>query len=169
MAFNRDDALRNAEKALRANKLEAAIAEYERVVEHYPRDVNTANTLGDLYARTGQIDGAIAQYTRAADHFFAEGFFPKASALFKKILKIRPDDEQALLRLGQLAAKQGLLADARSFLTTVEGRRRARGDSTGADDVLIELAEADAENADARMQAARIFAARGDADRASSS
>lgn len=169
MAFNRDDALRNAEKALKANKLDAAIAEYARVVEHNPRDFNTANTLGDLHARAGQIDSAIAQYARIADQFFADGFFPKASALFKKILKIRPDDEQALLRLGQLAAKQGLLADARSFLTTVEGRRRARGDSTGADDVLIELAEADAENADARMQAARIFAARGDADRASSS
>ncbi len=169
MAFNRDDALRNAEKALKANKLDAAIAEYVRVVEQNPRDVNTANTLGDLYARVGQIDSAIAQYARIADHFFAEGFYPKASALFKKILKIRPDDEQALMRLGQLAAKQGLLADARTFLSTVEGRRRARGDSTGADDVLIELAEADTENADARMQAARIFAARGETDRASSS
>ena len=39
----------------------------------------------------------------------ADGFLPKASALFKKILKIRPEDEHSMLRLGQIAAKQGLL------------------------------------------------------------
>ena len=39
---------------LRQGKLDAAIAEYLRVVEDQPRDWNAANMLGDLYARAGQ-------------------------------------------------------------------------------------------------------------------
>ena len=168
MAFNRDESLRAGERFLKLGKLDQAIAEYARVVEHQPRDLNTANTLGDLYARAGQTDSAIAQYTRIADQFVADGFYPKASALLKKALKIRPDDEQALLRLGQIAARQGLLADARSFLTTVAAKRRARKDEWGADDVLIELADIESADPEARMQAARIMAARGQDDDASS-
>lgn len=166
MAFNRDEAIRAAEKALKANKIDQAITEYARVVEHQPRDFATANLLGDLYARAGQTDSAVAQYSRIALQFVADGFLPKAAALFKKILKIRPDDEDALLRLGQIAAKQGLLADARSYLSAVAANRRARGDARGAEDVLIEMADVDPADVEARMQAARLLAARGDADAA---
>jgi protein involved in temperature-dependent protein secretion len=166
MAFKRDDVLRNAEKALRSGKLDQAIAEYARILEYQPRDFTTANTLGDLYARTGQYEAAIAQFTRIAEQFLADGFYPKASALFKKILKIRPDDEQALLRLGQLSAKQGLLADARAFLHEIAARRRRRGDHRGADDIVIELADTEAADADTRLQAARILAGRGEVDAA---
>jgi len=165
--FDREAVLRNADKALKANKIDQAIAEYERVVEHQPKDVATANLLGDLYARAGRLDGAIAQYTRIAEQFVEDGFYPKASAQFKKILKLRPDDEGTLLRLGRLAARQRLLADARSYFLTVSARRRERGDAQGADDVLIELADAEGADADTRMQAARILAARGQRDAAS--
>lgn len=161
MKFDRESSLRSAERAVQTGKLDQAIAEYARIVEHQPRDFNSANTLGDLYARAGQTDSAIAQYAKIAEHFLQEGFLPKASALFKKILKIRPDDEQALLRLGEIAAKQGLLADARSSMNAVATRRRARGDAAGADDILIALADLDAGDIEGRMQAARIMAARG--------
>jgi Flp pilus assembly protein TadD len=58
VAFDRAVTLRNAEKLIRQGKLDAAIAEYLRVVEDAPDDWNVANTLGDLYARAGQIDKA---------------------------------------------------------------------------------------------------------------
>ena len=58
------------------------------MVEDQPRDWATANTLGDLYVRVGQPDEAAAQYARIAHHFMVEGFFPKAAALFKKLLKL---------------------------------------------------------------------------------
>ena len=77
MAFDREDTLKKAEKLLRQGRLDAAIAEYVRVVEDQPRDWNTANTLGDLYARAGQTDKAIAQYTRIADNLVHEGFYPE--------------------------------------------------------------------------------------------
>src|SRR6185436_18582436 len=95
--FDREAALKTAEKAMRQGRIDAAIAEYLRIVEAQPRDWNSANALGDLYVRANQIDKGVAQYTRIADHLNSEGFFPKAAALYKKILKIKPGEEYALL------------------------------------------------------------------------
>ena len=103
MAIDREDTLKKAEKLLRQGKLDAAIAEYLRVVEDQPRDWTTANTLGDLYVRAGQPDKAAAQYTRIAEHFIDEGFYPKAGAIYKKILKLRPDDEGVQLHLAEIS------------------------------------------------------------------
>ena len=92
MPIDRDDTLKKAEKLVRQGKIDGAIAEYLRVVEDQPRDWTTANTLGDLYVRAGQPEQAAAQYARIAEHFMTEGFYPKASAIYKKLLKLTPND-----------------------------------------------------------------------------
>ena len=102
MPIDRAATLRNAEKLLRQGKLAQAIAEYVRVVEEQPHDWNTANTLGDLYVRGGQIDKAVEQFVRIADHLYAEGFYPKAGALYKKVLKVNPDHGRAATGLALL-------------------------------------------------------------------
>jgi tetratricopeptide (TPR) repeat protein len=131
-ALDRQAALRSAEKALRQGRISDAIAEYLRIVEADRADWTTANALGDLYVRARQLDKGIAQFTRSADHLAAEGFHAKASALYKKILKLKPDDEYALLQSGEMAAQLGLLADARQAFIEVAARRRRRGDEAGA-------------------------------------
>ena len=130
MPFDREGTLRKAEKLLRQGKLDLAIAEYKAVIEDQPADWNTANTLGDLYIRAGQVDKAIAQYNDIAAHLANEGFFPKAVALYKKILKIKPDEERAMWHLGNISARQGLLVEARVNLIALAARRRA-GPSAG--------------------------------------
>jgi tetratricopeptide (TPR) repeat protein len=91
-----------------------------------------------------------------------EGFFPRAAALFKKILKIKPDDESIQLNLGEISAKQGLLADAKGYFTTVANRRRTRGDRAGADEIVVRLGTLDPSDFDARVMAARTLAQKGD-------
>ena len=119
MPFDREGTLRKAEKLLRQGKLDLAIAEYRGVIEAEPSDWNTSNTLGDLYFRAGQTDKAVSEYSRIADHLANEGFFPKAVALYRKILKIKPDEERTQWNLGQISARQGLLVDARAHFTSV--------------------------------------------------
>ncbi len=163
MPLDREDTLKKAEKLLRQGRLDAAIAEYLRVVEDQPRDWNTANTLGDLYVRANQPDKAVAQFARIADHFFQDGFYPKAAALYKKILKIVPDNEPSQLHLADLSVKLGLLADAKSYLTAVATRRRARGDKHGADEMVVRLGTVDPADIEARLAGARALAESGDA------
>src|SRR6476620_10205392 len=126
-SFDREAALKSAEKALRQGRVDAAIAEYLRIVEAQPRDWNSANALGDLYVKSKQVDKGIEQYTRIADHLAAEGFLPKAAALYKKILKFKPDQEYALLQSAEISAQQGLLADAKTAFRAVADKRRGRG------------------------------------------
>src|SRR5436190_15030039 len=125
------------------------------MVDDQPRDWNTANLLGDLYVRAGQIDPAIAQFSRMADALGSEGFLPKAAALYKKILKLRPNDDKALMKAGELAAEQGLLADARTFFTAAADGRRQRGDARGALEIAVRVGALNPGDVDARMRAAR--------------
>ena len=166
MAFDRDDTLKKAEKLLRQGRLEPAIAEYVRVVEEFPRDWSTANTLGELYARAGQPLQAVGQYTMIAQHFVDEGFYPKAAALYKKILKLQPEDETTQIQLADLSARQGLLADANSHLNAIAARRRAKGDRRGAAEIVVRLGTIDPADFDARLAAARTLEEMGEEEEA---
>jgi tetratricopeptide (TPR) repeat protein len=162
LATDRAESVKKAEKLLRQGKLDLAIAEYVRMVEEQPRDWNTRNTLGDLYVRASQLDKAVAQYLQIADHLFTEGFLPKAAALYKKILKITPQEESVQLHLAEISAKQGLLADAKGYFLAVAAKRKKRGDKAGADEIVIRLGSLDPSDYDARALAARILEQRGD-------
>jgi Flp pilus assembly protein TadD len=160
--FDREATLRKAEKLLRQGRLELAVAEYRSVIENQPSDWNTANTLGDLYVRAGQVDNAVAQYVRIADHLATEGFLPKAVATYKKILKIKPNEERALSQLGEIAGKQGLLADAKSAFTTLAEQRRGRGDRRGAAEARMRLGDIEGVDFPSQLAGARARAELGD-------
>ena len=162
MSIDREDTLKKAEKLLRTGRLDAAIAEYEKVIEDQPGDWITTNTLGDLYVRAGQPGKAAAQYTRIADHFMREGFYPKAGALYKKLLKLNPDDEASQLNLAEISQKQGLLHDAKAYLNALAARRRGRGDKAGAAEMVVRLGSVDPLDFDARLAAARTLVEMGD-------
>ena len=166
MPIDRDDTLKKAEKLVRQGKIDGAIAEYLRVVEDQPRDWTTANTLGDLYVRAGQPEQAAAQYARIAEHFMTEGFYPKASAIYKKLLKLTPNDEGAQLNVAELSQKQGLLADAKAQLNAIEARRRGRGDRAGAAEIVVRRGAIDPADFDARITGARTLVELGRADEA---
>src|SRR4029077_14056645 len=91
------------------------------------------------------------------DHLFNEGFYPKVAALYKKILKIKPDEESVQLHLGEISAKMGLLADAKTHFLGVAAQRRHRGDHAGADEITIRLGSLDPSDFDARMLAGRAL------------
>lgn len=156
MAIDRDDALRKAEKLLRQGRLDAAITEYEQVVDAYPDDIASASALGDLYGRAGKASQAVAQFLRLGDHFLKEGIHAKAAASYRKVLKLDGQHEGALLQLVEACAQQGQLADAKTHLQSAIDRRKGRGDQDGADALIIRLAELDPNDFEARLQAAWI-------------
>jgi tetratricopeptide (TPR) repeat protein len=155
VAIDRAATLHNAEKLLRQGKLDLAIAEYLRVAEEFPRDWNTGNLLGDLYVRAGKPDLAVDQFIRIADSLSDEGFLPKAHAIYKKILKLKPDHEHALLQGAEIASSQGLIVDARAYLNALLERRRGLGDQRGVAQMRIRLAMLDPADYAARFAAAR--------------
>lgn len=155
MPIDREATLKKAEKLLRAGKLDGAIAEYVRLAEEFPNDWAIVNSLGDLYARAGQPENAATQFARIADHLYAEGFMPKAAAVYKKVLKIKSDDEHTLQRLAELATRQGVFVDAKNYYRQIADRRRKKGDQQGADEMVVRIGEVDPSDAESKIQAAR--------------
>lgn len=156
MAIDRDEVLRKAEKLLRQGRLDDAIAEYERVVSESPEDVATGGALGDLYGRAGKPALAVGQFMRIGDHWLREGNHAKAAASYKKVLKLDPQHESALLQLVEACAQQGQLQDAKSHLKSAIDKRRERGDGDGADALVIRLSELDPSDFDAKVAAVHI-------------
>lgn len=139
MAIDRSATVRKAESLLGEGKLDEAIQEYVRLVDELPSDWSAGNMLGDLYVRAGDKDQAAGLFTRIADSQYEQGFVAKATAFYKKALKVKSGHERSLLQLAEIALKQELMADARLYLGQLLQRRRDRGDETGAAECLERL------------------------------
>jgi len=160
--IDRAATLRNAEKLIRQGKLPDAITEYVRLIEDQPNDWNLQNSLGDLYSRAGQVDKAIAQYGQIADHLNEEGAGAKAAAVYKKILKLKPDHEHTLVQVSEILGNQGRYADARSHLNALIELRRTKGDTRGALQARVRLGSLDPEDYEGRLAAASARIEMGD-------
>jgi tetratricopeptide (TPR) repeat protein len=156
--------LRHAEQLAHQGRLEDGIAEYRRLIDEAPRDWNAANSLGDLLVKTGQVPEAVELFARAAEVLAADGFAARACALYKKILKLQPHADAALIRAGELSADQGLIADARRFFAVAADGRQTRGDARGALDVRVRMAALDPDDLQARIAGARARLAMDDVD-----
>jgi tetratricopeptide (TPR) repeat protein len=114
MAGQREQVIQTAERFVSRGKIQAAIREYRKVLQNNPRDTNTLNRVGDLYARIDRIDEAVELFTRIAEQYSDEGFLLKAIAIYKKIIKLDPTSLPIYEQLAELYHRQGLVNEARS-------------------------------------------------------
>lgn len=114
MAIDRPQVIASAEKLVSRGKIEAAIKEYRKLLAENPNDASTLNRLGDLYARIDRIDEAVKLFSQIADRYTDDGFFVKAIAIYKKIIKLDPTRLAVYERLAELYHKQGLVPEART-------------------------------------------------------
>lgn len=117
---------------------EQALDAYVTHLAGDPEDWTAVNGLAELYLRIGQDEAAVPLLGRLADHLYAEGFLARASAIYKRILRIRTDDH-VLLSLTDIAAQEGRLLDAKQHLLQLERERRERGDIEGANQCVASL------------------------------
>jgi tetratricopeptide (TPR) repeat protein len=164
--IDREATLKQADKLIKQGKLDAAIAEYVRLIDDQPQDWTTINALGDLYLRARNNEKALEQYIRVADHQFAEGFFPKSAALYKKALKLAPENEHILMQLAEIGERQGKFVDAKHFLKLVARQRQARGEDRAAAECILRLGSLPEADIESRMAAVAAAQQLGDAFRA---
>ncbi len=113
--------IEQAEKYVRAGRVKEAIAEYEKLALSDPQDVGTLNIIGDLYIRLGHDDRAVRSFQKVAEEYERRGLFSQALAICKKIHKLEPANADFALKLGDLYAQQGFVADAKNVYAAVAG------------------------------------------------
>ncbi len=121
MAYNKSKFVETAQKLLNQGKVAQAIAEYQQILKHEPRDQVTLMTIGELYIRQGETFQAIDYFERLAQIFVGDGFLTKAIAVYKRIAKLAPEEIRPLEKLADLYVQQGVMSEARPlFLQLAE-------------------------------------------------
>lgn len=158
--------IEQAEKFVRTGRVREAIAEYEKLALADPQDVGTLNIIGDLYIRVGQNDRAIRSFQRVAEEYERRGLFSQALAICKKIHKLTPEAADYALKLGDLYAQQGFVADAKSIYAAVAGRAAGAGKTDEAIAIFEKVVKLDREDHEARQALSRLFRQSGNLDAA---
>ena len=143
MAFNKEKVMDAARKFVDKGQLDKAIKEYLRVVKEDPQDVRVWLKIGDLHARKGQKQEATETYLKVARFYQEQGFYLKAVAVYKQILKLDPRLVDVNLKLAELYRQLGLLSDAMQHFEQVAGHFHREGNTKDALATLRALAPLD--------------------------
>ena len=111
MAVDKNKLLADAQRLAEKGNLDKAVKLYLCLVEENPKDVRILLKVGDLQARRGEKQLATEAYLKAADSYTEQGFYLKAVAVYKHILKIDPRQTEVAAKLRDVYRRLGLDPD----------------------------------------------------------
>ena len=88
--LNKNKVIGVAQKYVQKGQYDRAIKEYRKIIDDDPRDVRILLKIGDLHAKKGSVEEAVQTYLKVAEFYSEQGFYLKAVAVFKQILKLAP-------------------------------------------------------------------------------
>jgi tetratricopeptide (TPR) repeat protein len=157
MALQREQVVQTAEKYVSRGKIEPAIREYRKLLADNPNDINTLNRIGDLYARIQRIDEAVDFFTLIAEQYTTEGFFVKAIAIYKKIIKLDPTRLEVYEKLAELYHKQGLVNEARTQYQVLADYYQKHDNAPSAIAIYQKMADVEPNNPTYHVKLAEIY------------
>ena len=165
MALNREAVVAAAEKMVARGKIDGAIKEYRKLVADNPTDATMLNRLGDLYVRISRNEEAVKLFTQIAERYTEDGFFVKAIAIFKKIIKLDPTRLPVYERLAELYHMQGLVSEARTQYQVLVDYYLKHGKVESAESVLNKMTALDSGDPTPHVKLAEIYRDRGEHDK----
>ncbi len=157
MAVKREQVVQTAEKYVARGKIEPAIREYRKLLEENPNDINTLNRVGDLYARIQRIDEAVDFFNQIAEQYAGEGFFVKAIAIYKKIIKLDPTRLDVYENLAELYHRQGLVTEARTQYQVLADYYQKHENATSTIAIYQKMAELEPSNPTYHVKLAELY------------
>lgn len=161
MAFNKEKVMDAARKFVDKGQIDKAVKEYLRIVQEDPKDVRVWLKIGDLYAKKGAKQDATETYQKVARFYHEQGFFLKAVAVYKQILKLDPRQVDVTLKLAELYRQLGLMSDAMQHYEAVAAHFHREGNTKEALDTVKKLVDLDPENIATRIKLAELYSKEG--------
>lgn len=153
----KDKILDKAQKFVQKGQFDKAIAEYRNAIDMDPKDVSVRLRAGDLYVKVGKKAEAVREYTEAAKIHGQKGFYLKAIAVYKQVLKLDDSNIDVHNRLAELYAKQRLVADAVSEYNYIVNILEKKGRSGDVAELLRKMVDIDPENVGVRLKLAETY------------
>jgi pilus assembly protein FimV len=157
VAFNKEKVMDAARKFVDRGQIDKAVKEYLRIVHEDPKDVRVWLKIGDLYAKKGSKQDAIETYLKVARFYSDQGFFLKAVAVYKQILKLDPRLVDVILKLAELYRQLGLMSDAMQHFESVAAHFHREGNTKEALATVKKLVDLDPENIATRIKLAELY------------
>ena len=161
MAFNKEKVMDAARKFVDKGQIDKAVKEYLRIVHEDPKDVRVWLKIGDLYAKKGSKQDAIETYLKVARFYHEQGFFLKAVAVYKQILKLDGRLVDVILKLAELYRQLGLMSDAMQHFESVAAHFHREGNTKEALATVKKLVDLDPENIATRIKLAELYSKEG--------
>lgn len=147
-----------AAKLVAKGAYDKAIKEYQKVLDADPKDVRTLQKMGELYQKKGDNQQAAFYFTKVAESYSTDGFFLKAVALFKQVLKLDPNLMDVNLRLAELHQQLQLMSEAMAYYQIVASHFDKQGDTVKSLDTLKKMVDLDPDNIASRIKLAELYA-----------
>ncbi len=154
---NKNKIINQAQKFIQKGQWDKAIKELQKLVAEDPSDVRTLLKLGDVHAKKGDREQATKVYKQVAESYSEQGFFLKAVAVYKQILKHDPKNLEVTLKLAELYEHLGLTSEAMVQYQLASQIHEETGSLRDALDVLRRMVELDAENVASRIKLAESY------------
>lgn len=164
--INKNKVIAAAQKFVQKGQYDKAIKEYIKIVEEDPRDVRIWLKIGDLYAKKNASKEAVDTYLKVAEFYSEQGFYLKAVAVYKQVLKINSSLVEINLRLAELYKQLGLLSDAMQQYEQVSNAYNQAGRTKDALAAVRQIVELDPQNVASRIKLAELYSKEGLRDEA---
>ena len=155
--LNKPKVINAAQKYVQKGQYDRAIREYQKIVDEDPRDVRIWLKIGDLYAKKKATGEAVDTYLKVAEFYSEQGFYLKAVAVYKQVLKLSPNSVENNLRLAELYKQLGLLNDAMKQYELVSNNYNREGRTKDALAAVRQIVDLDPENIASRIKLAELY------------
>ena len=145
-----------AQKLIQKGYLDKAVIEYRAAADADPRDISIRLRIGDLYVKLGKKTEAVKEYTEAARANAQRGFYLKAIAVYKQVLKLE-ENLDTHNKLAELYLKQRLIADAVGEYSYIVHWYESRGKTAEVLELLKKMVDIDPENIGVRLKLADLY------------
>ncbi|MFZ5446236.1 MAG: tetratricopeptide repeat protein [Myxococcota bacterium] len=150
-----------AAKLVAKGAYDKAIKEYQRVLEVDPKDVRILQKMGELFQKKNDNVQAAQYFTRVAESYTSDGFFLKAVALYKQVLKLDPSLMDINIKLAELHQQLQLMGEAMGYYQIVANHYDKAGDTRRSLEVLRKMVDLDPDNVASRRKLADLYVREG--------
>lgn len=159
--IDRDKIESAAEKLIKKGRLSEAITEYQKLLNGGEQDIPVRNIIGDLYVKSNLKDKAAGEFHKIAELYAAKGLNSKSIAIYKRIIRLNPDDTGTSRKLADLYYDQGFISEAKAEYLNLA--KRFRQDKKNQDAILIyeKLLTIDQGSRESRLTLAELYSEEG--------
>jgi tetratricopeptide (TPR) repeat protein len=159
--MDKNKIIQAATKFVQKGQFDKAIKEYQRIIDEVPRDIRVLLKIGELYQKRGDNKEAAATLLRVAEAYSNDGFFLKAAAVFKQVLKLNPALLDVNLKLAELYQQLGLMNDAMQQYQMVASSYEKAGNGQASLNLLKKLVDLEPDNVASRVRLAESYSNEG--------